>query len=143
MASLANFTLTNEQLAQIKQWEREKNFLEGEIADRQRRLGSLNEKLKAVAILGVQLRQTETPSARIEAPEDFKLAADGSTMTDAIERIVNNSPEPMSKKELKAQLLAEKFSEDRLGAYFYTVIMRLKQKGRIRVFDNGRMWKPA
>ena len=139
----ASFELTTDQLAQIRQWEREKSSLEDQIIDCQRRLASLNEKLKAVAVLGIQLPRAEPQAAQTDTQPAFKLALDASSMTDAVERIVNESPSPISKKELKARLLAENFAEERLGAYFYTVIMRLKQRKRISVRDDGKMWKAA
>ena len=60
-------------------------------------------------------------------------------MIDAIERIVNATPEPMKKLRLKRRLIADGFDESRLGNYFYTTIKRLKDRKRIVVLDDGRV----
>jgi hypothetical protein len=62
--------------------------------------------------------------------------------TSAIERIATTSPAPLTKKQIKEMLAAEHFPEDRLGPYFYICIKRLKKGERIRVLDDGRVWKP-
>jgi hypothetical protein len=63
-------------------------------------------------------------------------------LTAAIERIATASSAPLTKKQIKEKLRTEQFPEDRLGPYFYTCLMRLKKNERIRVMDDGRVWKP-
>jgi hypothetical protein len=138
---MAIFSLTDDQLRQIKQWERDKDALEREIAERQAKLLDLAEKLKAVAVLRAQPSREETRAAatngHAEPPE-----SEGSSLTAAIEQIATTSPAPLTKKQLKQRLLEQHFPEDRMGPYFYTCLMRLKKKERIRVMDDGRVWKP-
>ncbi len=141
MANSAIFTLTSEQLAQIRQWQRDEVSLEGEIAERQRKLASVREKLKAISVLGVEIPQGEAADENDVIVIDDTSDSEGSSLTEAIERLANVSRSPLSKKELKAKLLAENFAENRLGAYFYTVLMRLKKKGRISILDDGSVWK--
>jgi hypothetical protein len=64
-------------------------------------------------------------------------------MIDAIEQIANTAPAPITKKELKKKLSGAGYGEDRLGAYFYTAIMRLKQKRKIAVLPDGRIGRPV
>jgi hypothetical protein len=141
MADLAIFILTDDQLRQVRQWERDKDMLEREIAERQRKLSAINDRLQAVAKLGVEVPRSEPP-AHANGKDETEDEADGRSLTEAIERIAKAALAPLSKKDLKTKLLAEKFAEDRLGPYFYTVVMRLKQKGRIRVMDDGSVWRP-
>ena len=142
------FSLTDDQ---IRQWERDKEALEGEIAERQRKLTEINERLKAVAILRAALEPSEAParpeprerSPRFRPPTNGHRQAESSgNLFAAIERIATTSPVPLTKKEIKERLAAEHFPEERLGPYFYTCIMRLKDKERIKVLDDGRVWKP-
>ena len=135
------FILTEDQLRQVRQWERERDVLEGEIAERQRRLSTINDKLKAVAMLGVEPPHAEAPRANGKEAESTS-EPQGANLTEAIERIAAASPTPLSKKELKQRLRAEHFAEDRLGPYFYTVLTRLKKNGQIRVLEDGSVWKP-
>jgi hypothetical protein len=127
--------------AQIAQWKSEKERLEREIADRQQKVGLLSKKLDAAATLAgagglhvetTVIRADDTPSPPAEG---------GGNMTDAIERIANSSPAPITKKELKRQLAALGFPADRLAGYFYTPVMRLKEKKRITVLQDGKIWK--
>jgi hypothetical protein len=132
------FSLTDDQVRQIRQWEKEKGGLEREIAECQNKLSAIAEKLKAVAVLG------GTP-AQIEQPQKRALKSNGReapNMTSAIERIVTASSAPLAKKQLKEKLAAEHFPKERLGPYFYTCLMRLKKGQRIRMLDDGRVWKP-
>ena len=88
------FSLTDDQVRQIRQWEKEKGGLEREIAECQNKLSAIAEKLKAVAVLG------GTP-AQIEQPQKRALKSNGReapNMTSAIERIVTASSAPLAKK---------------------------------------------
>jgi len=58
------FSLTDDQVRQIRQWQREKEALEREIAECQGKLSDIAEKLKAVAVLGGVPAQIEHPQKR-------------------------------------------------------------------------------
>ena len=58
-----------------------------------------------------------------------------------IENLANHSNYPMSKSELKANLLEAGVHESRLKSYFYVAIDRLKKKGRVTVLQDGRLWR--
>lgn len=62
-------------------------------------------------------------------------------MTADIRKMANESPEPLTKKELKRRLLALGYSPSRMGAYFYTPIHRLKEAKQITVLPDGRVWR--
>ena len=137
------FILTEDQLKQVRQWERDRDALESEIAERQRKLSAINEKLKAVSMLGVQPPYADASKVHVNGKETETAPENkGANLTEAIERIAAESPTPLSKKQLKERLRAERFAEDRLGPYFYTVVMRLKKNGRVRVLDDGSVWRP-
>lgn len=59
---MAIFSLTDDQLRQIRQWELAKDVLEREIAERQAKLSDIAEKLKAVAVLRAQPSQSKEPT---------------------------------------------------------------------------------
>jgi hypothetical protein len=134
------FSLTDDQVRQIRHWEKEKETLEREIAERQSKLLIVAEKLKAVAVLGGTPAQIEHPQKRATARKGNGREAPN--LTSAIERIVTTSSAPLTKKQLKEKLAAEHFSKERLGPYFYTCLMRLKAAERIRVLEDGQVSKP-
>jgi len=55
--------------------------------------------------------------------------------------LINESPKPLTKAELKAKLKAIGVPDERLGTYFYVAIKRLKDHERIKVLEDGRVWK--
>jgi hypothetical protein len=136
LAMADKFSLTDEQERQIRQWEKDRESLQREITDRQAKLSEINDMLKAVAVL-----RTARPVEPIEMERANGSAAD-LNMVAAIERIAATSAAPLTKAEIKERLAAEHFPQDRLGPYFYTCIMRLKAKERIKVLGDGRVWKP-
>jgi hypothetical protein len=136
------FSLTDEQLRQIRQWERDKEALEQDIAERQAKLADISEKLKAVAVLRARLPEIPQQEDQHPVKGNGSAEAGNPNLTAAIERIAITSSAPLTKRQLKERLRAEHFSEDRLGAYFYTVVMRLKEKQRIRVLEDGKVWRP-
>jgi hypothetical protein len=74
-----------------------------------------------------------TLTAKEDVPESFGAA---------IERIAKNSPEPISKKELKLRL--GRVGHDKGNTpQFYTTLKRLKDKKRISVLADGRVWRPS
>jgi hypothetical protein len=66
---------------------------------------------------------------------------DPGNMTLAIERLANESQQPMTKKEMKRRLVDEGFAASRLTSYFYTPIKRLKDQNRISILPDGRIWR--
>ena len=124
------FTLTHDQLSQIRAWKEEDAKL-------QQRREELRALLSAAEILGGQQQASEV---RLSNGKDHD---DGPTdMTKALETIAKSSPQPLTKDEMKNKLRAQRFSEDRLGPYFYTVVARLKKNERIQVLADGRIWGP-
>ena|SRR5438445_8969320 len=141
--SPAGFALTPDQLSSIKAWEQEDAKLQREIAERQQRRDDLRARLNAIAILrgnGICQQELGLPSS---PPANGKDDEGGPTdLTRSLESIVKSSPEPLTKDELKEKLRAQRFSDDRLGPYFYTVIARLKAGHRIQVLSDGRVCGP-
>jgi len=127
--------------SKIAQWKADKEQLEREIAERQQKVADLAKKLDAAAILaGAGALHAEAFVLRPEPPT-AKGEEGGENMTAAIERIANASPAPITKKELKRQLAALGFPQQRLSAYFYTPVMRLKEKRKITVLQDGKIWR--
>ncbi len=132
MADAPIFTLTSQKLAD---WRGEKELLERDIATRQKRLVEINERLKAAEVL-MGKASGEATLFEIEAP-----SSSGATLIDTIEKIANESPSPVPKAELRDRLTALGFPPSSLTNYFYTVIMRLKNKQRITVRPDGSLWR--
>lgn len=76
----------------------------------------------------------EEKTAKADDTGTFNMTAD-------IKKMANESPEPLTKREIKKRLLAAGYSAHRLGAYFYTPIHRLKETKQITVLEDGRIWK--
>jgi hypothetical protein len=128
----------------IKRWEKEKDRLEGILAETQRKLGAVHSLLRAATILG--------PAAiSEEEPEDVQIAEEttpaeepeSSNMMGMIRQFANESVKPITKSEMKSKLVAAGIPDNRLGSYFYVAIDRLKKKDKITVLDDGRIWKAA
>ena len=80
---------------------------------------------------------TEPENPAIEA----LLGTDKASMMEAMDKIANNSPAPLTKTQMRARLIAQGFASDRMGNYFYTCVARLKAKHRITVEADGSIWK--
>jgi hypothetical protein len=53
----------------------------------------------------------------------------------------NSSPVPLTKAIMKSRLLTLGYPENRMGKYFYICVARLKNKKRIQVLHDGKIWK--
>jgi hypothetical protein len=135
MADIAASTFTPEAIAQ---WEKEKDRLEKLIVDSQRKLGAVQQLLRAAAILGAKIEEEEEEEegAKGEAPE-----VDSSNLMGLIAKYANESLRPITKSDMKARLIEAGIEENRLRSYFYVAIARLKRKERISVLDDGRIWR--
>lgn len=128
-------TLSPEMLVQ---WEKERDRLEKEINEAQRKLLAINQLLRAGAVLAGPNRHVGHLKAEESEPSE---SFDPSNLMGTLARIANESQKPLTKSELKAELKAIGVPEERLGSYFYVAIDRLKKKGRISVRDDGSVWK--
>lgn len=115
---------------QVSDWRRRKSELEQTILQAQQELALINRRLDAVAIL------TEDGD---EIAPVVERASGGETMMSAVMRITRSADGPLTKADLRQRLEHDGFPDERLGAYFYTVIARLKKKGKISVLDDGRV----
>ena len=124
--------------AQLKLWGSDKVRLENEIAQKQQELAAIQRRLEAASVLA-------EPMTHSVNSELFQLSVGDEggrlSMTLTIEKIANESPAPITKKDLKKMLLSRGFRPDQLQAYMYTPIMRLKNSKRISVLSDGRIWK--
>ena len=123
---------------QVDGWEKRKDELEKALSSTHEELADINRKLEAVAVLRSEplVSSHTVETAQIESGEPSE------SMMAAVERIAQQSPHPMTKKQVKRQLKKAGFPEMKLGNYFYTVIMRLKGRQRITVHDDGRLSGP-
>ena len=144
-ANVPGFTITREMVEQAKH---EKERLEGEIADLQRKLSLVTQFLRMATAYHqdeVDPEVTETSGEKRDpegpAQEPAQEEIDPSNMMAAIARIANDSTKPLTKPELKGKLIEFGIKENRLGSYFYVAIDRLKEKERICVLDDGRVWR--
>lgn len=131
------FVLTNDVL---DGWKAEKDAAERMIAEGQRRLADVRHKLEAVAVLTGR-PVADAPQLFEVEPKPKETADDPTNMVAAVLEIVGDAERPLSKKVLRSMLRKRGFPEERLGNYFYTVIHRLKGKGRITLSDDGSIWK--
>jgi hypothetical protein len=144
MSDLFSFVLTPEQRDIIRQKQTEKAKLETIIADAHRRLAPLNDWLDAVTkVTGGRIEMSASSSVSSTGNAAVTESGDSVNMTVAIEKIANESTAPISRKDLKQMLAKKGYSEDRLGNYFYTVVHRLKTKGRITVEPDGSVYGAA
>jgi hypothetical protein len=142
--SITEFDITP---AMVSDAEQEKDRLEQVISDAQRKHGLILQFLRLAAAYSVsaepqpEAKPKDGPAvetADTDAPEEI----DPTNVMGALRRIANESPKPLQKKELKAALIAAGVDEERInGPYFYVAIARLKDKERISVLDDGRVWK--
>jgi hypothetical protein len=134
--------------AELDSWRTDKDKLTKEISDLQAKLATVEKRLDAAAVLAVSRTQQELP---LPKPQEKKPNGNGLTVThlkdvgdtliDHIEAIANQSPSPLTKRELKQTLVSYGFDDP--GPYFYTVIMRLKSRNKISVQHDGKIWKSA
>ncbi len=138
-ADMPSFTVTPELLDQAK---REKDRLEQDIDEAQRKLALVNQFLRLAAAYSDESKadtKAEAPEEKEEIEESESV--DPSNMMDLIRRIANGSAKPITKTEMKAKLAAAGIQESRLGSYFYVAVDRLKKKDRITVLEDGRIWR--
>jgi hypothetical protein len=123
--------------ALIERYKREKARLQQDIAEAQRKLVAINQVLSAAQVLGEVESDEEAETEETEA----KQAIDPSNVMGTMATIINEAPKALTKAELKAKLRSVGVSENRLGTYFYVAIKRLKDKNRIQVLEDGRVWR--
>lgn len=121
----------------IEEWEQRANDCEKQASKLQEEAKSYRARADAGRLLLGVVGEVEASSkgAGGRSPD--------ANMTAAIRRMANESPEPLTKKELKRRLLVDGYPESRLGSYFYTPIHRLKEMRQITVLEDGRIWKAA
>ena len=123
---------------QVDGWLKRKDELEKALSSTHQELADINRKLEAVAVL-----RSESPaSSQTVETAQIESSEPSESMMAAVERIAQQSPHPMTKKQVKRQLKKAGFPEISLGNYFYTVIMRLKGRERITVHGDGRVSGP-
>jgi len=121
MAS-ASFTVSE---SDIRQWEAEATVFE-------RRAAELRAKANAGRhLLGLM---------EAGAAEPGRPASDN--LMGTITELANNAPEPLTKAELRAQLIARDFPKVRVTSnYFYLALKKLEGKNKISVLPDGRIWR--
>jgi hypothetical protein len=132
-------TFSPEQLAQ---WQKERERLLGVIAESQQRLQAVNQILSGANMLtaGKPEPSSKPPPETKDSKEPEEI--DPTNFMGTIAKIVNDSKTTLSKKELKAALIAAGVPEDRVkSAYFYVAINRLYANDRITVYDDGTVGK--
>jgi hypothetical protein len=133
---------------EIEQWQAKADDLKRQIAALQKDLSETEGDIAAAMRLRQRhsgqrdLIETSIPQnsmsqnrGRQERPEIIRP----DTMTKALEMVANASPAPVTKTELRG-LLAEMGFEGQ-GPYLYSVIMRLKNRGKITVLSDGKVWR--
>ena len=138
-SSTTGFEITPEM---VDDAQHEKDRLEEIINDAQRKHGLILQFLRLAAAYKIepQPEQAETTSEN-EQPDQVE-ELDASNLMGTLTHVANETPKPLTKKELKTALVAAGVDEARVsGPYFYVAIDRLKKKERISVLEDGRVWK--
>lgn len=125
-------------VGQVAEWRKRKDKLDKVLSSTLQELADISTKLEAVAVL---CGESPASSQTVETAQIDSSEPDESMMA-AVERIAQQTPKPLTKKQVKKQLKKAGFPESKLGNYFYTVIMRLKGRERIRVLADGRVTTP-
>ena len=131
--------------ATLKQWAEDESRLQREITDRQQELASVQKMRAAAAVLSTSI--TPLPGS-LAVSRQISMLTNGhapqvgqKNMSAVIEDIAKRSPAPISRKELRKQLGAAGFADEKLGAYFYTAVNRLKKRKRILMTADGKIWR--
>lgn len=135
------FTKISIDSQEVDAWKQEAEALKREVAERQKRIAELEGDIEAATRLASR-KQRQTDFALPEPPTRNINQVDhapSTNMTDAMERVANSIPAPITKQELRNRLMDLGF-EDK-GPYLYTVIMRLKDRGKISVMSDGKIWR--
>jgi|ERR1700730_1209939 len=125
----------------IRRWQEEMQQWETTKADADRHIGELRRKLDAAALIA----GTGTLIASAEVLRASKTPDDGEqeTMGAAAKRLLGDAGMPLFHSQLQAELRKiERFREmlDRNnGAYYYTMINRLKKRGEVKKVGTSRM----
>jgi hypothetical protein len=113
----------------------EKAILEKEIYSGKKRLVTINARLR---LLGHLVAEDLIPADEQPLAPSKKL-----NLIDAIEKISNESPSPLSKAEIRQRLVAMGLPRESFNNYFYQAIRKLRSRGRIGVLEDGRIWRPT
>jgi hypothetical protein len=125
----------------VEGWKAEEEAAKRQIAEGQQRLAEIRNKLEAVAVL-TGSPVVGTPNLfQHEEPAKADGTDDSANMVEAVLDIIDNTEGPISKKRLRKMLANRGFPVGRLGNYFYTVVHRMKAKGRITVHEDGSIGK--
>jgi hypothetical protein len=118
----------------VNGWRNEAQEILARIRKDQGRLAELNRKLEFAALLAKAGGQEELPyKPQTVIGEAFANAP----MTEAVPAILASTHRPMKPREIKKALSARGFTEEQLGNYFYTVLMRLSKRGTILKQNGG------
>ena len=122
-------------MTQVKEWLGTKTELEGQIAALQKRLADVNQKLDAAAVLSKEVAALDIGRAKVTYQKFSRYIAvkdkDEEPMTDAVVRIVADSPNPMTTTAIRKSLCDEGYEKRRTSNYLYTVLLRLVDKEKL------------
>ena len=131
-------------LADVKGWQDKKNEIEGRVAALQNELSDINKKLDAAAVLSPEAAQlrisTSAPTVRVSG-NGSAATSEQETLTAAVVRIIGNSANPMTAKQLRKALTNEGYENSQIGNYLYTVFSRLVKRRQV-VRHGGRYALP-
>lgn len=114
----------------ISNLKKERDRLVRLLSDTQLKLNGVNFMLRGAELYD---RQDEPPD-----PDD----TDPTNFMGTLFQIINASPKPLSKKDLKAEAEAKGLDKEKLdGTYFYVALNRMKKARRISVHKDGNVWK--
>jgi hypothetical protein len=129
--------------ATIREQEAKLSRLESELAVKQQEVAAVKRWLDAARVLSSPFPPPRQINGTLLLEEPPPFSGPNKSMTLAIERIANNSPAPVSKDDLRRQLAELGYPQEQLKGYFYTALMRLRDKNRMTVMEDGSIWRKA
>jgi hypothetical protein len=131
-------------VGQVQAWEARREEVRKQIEEAQKEFDELTNKLDAASVF---VRLGASASAKVIAPElETPEPPAKESVGDAIVRAAKHFPSGAPPADIKAQLAASGFDMTALNAnlgYFYTVLGRLVQRGKLERRRNGHYRVPA
>jgi hypothetical protein len=139
---MSGFKISPEHIAEA---ETESARLDKSIDEDTRRRDALREYVRAARALNPEVTSEPPPSPALESRASLFPAdeqPDAVNLQGMVEKIANDSQQPVSKAMMKIKLKQAGIAQERVhGSYFYVAIERLKKRGRISVLPDGTLWK--
>ena len=111
----------------LKEWHRKRDELRKQMEKLQQDHMALNRMINAAMVL-----QDHVADSKNNLGEGSRLNKEPETpLPKAVKRVLGQAGRPLEPIQIRKALAKEGYSKQKLGNYFYTVLMRLKEKNDI------------